>query len=103
MKLLDPKKQDLGLYDSDTGRSLKVKRAVDLSDKTRKLVLLYAKAVRGELVQIVVEGAFTHYFIDDLKRLDPGKEAIANFALWTGMTPEELKGLCLKHAELLRL
>lgn len=101
MKLLDPKKQDIGLYDSDTGRSLKVKHAVDLSDETpnkSKLTLLYTKAVRGEIVQIVSEGAFIHYFTQALKTLNLEREGIANFAHWAGMTAEGLRSLCLKHS-----
>ena len=71
---------NLGLYDSSTDLPIEVSHAVDVSDicffRADGCVLLYGRAERGPLVQILRPydrnnkraGCRIHYFIDELEK-----------------------------------
>lgn len=68
---------DLGLYDSDTGQSLVAEKIVDATGACRsgeRTILLYTRAQRGPIVQILHPyegcdyGTTVHYFIDEIPR-----------------------------------
>ncbi len=61
-------KQMTGLYDSDTGKSLRIERVVDASwarTDNKPLELVYTTARRGPIVQLRSERATIHYFYDE--------------------------------------
>jgi hypothetical protein len=58
----------LGLYDSDTGESLRVEKEVDVTaerDSVEPAYLLYTTAKRGRIVQLQMDCARIHYFLDE--------------------------------------
>lgn len=71
---------DPGLYDSDTGESLVAEKVVDATaacPSGERTILLYTRAKRGRIVQIVhpftgekYRGSHIHFFVDEL-RFDP--------------------------------
>lgn len=59
---------DLGLYDSDTGESLRVEKEVDVTaeqDGSESAHLLYTTARRGRIVQLQMGCMSIHYFMDE--------------------------------------
>lgn len=87
-------KSPMGLYDSDTGKSLKAYKAVDLTylcPGSKQFIVKYAKAKRGLIAQIndLYEpgndlGVQVHYFLNETsaKKLSQDKvfEIRANIA-----------------------
>ena len=96
------KQHDIGMYDSATGKDLKTIRAVDVTDECPpsgdKLILLYTKAVRGEIVQIRHGCARTHYFTERIHREDNEHSAMDNFAVWVKTTRAHLIELFRKNS-----
>lgn len=101
MILLKAKDQSTDLYDSDTGKKLKTLKAVDVSDELppseSPLVLLYTRAVKGPIVQLVHGCSRVHYFLPHLPYQDREDSALSNFAHYTKTTRAHLIELCLKH------
>lgn len=111
---LNRKKFVLGLYDSDTGRTIYATKVVELrTGSGARLVLAYARAQRGPLVQITLPydqtprgptlGMSVHFFLNEA--LSPGRgEHDGNFTTWArrigrvGATTDDLTALILKHA-----
>lgn len=72
--LVDP--IDMGLFDSDTGASLKASKVVDVTGIQRghdRALLVFTEAARGRIVQIHLDSLRIHYFIDE----PSGREMIA--------------------------
>ncbi len=69
---LTPADFDMGLYDSANGKSLATLAAVEVPDCECRTILLYTKAERGLIVQIVHPykgqnyGSASHYHINEL-------------------------------------
>lgn len=92
----------LGLYDSDTGESLSVSRAVDISDRCHDTdcVLLYADTRKGRIVQILTPyerggaiGSCIHFSLQSLDaelRAAPGNNTLKSTATRLGLTGEHL-------------
>lgn len=70
------KDHDPGLYDSDTGKSLKALKVVDITEDCaptgERVVLLFTKAQRGRIVQVTRPykdrayiGEHIHFFVDE--------------------------------------
>lgn len=60
--------RNLGLYDSDTGESIKADVVHDVASLDEPITLLYARAERGRIVQVRrgTDGAVRiHYFYDE--------------------------------------
>lgn len=60
--------RSLGMYDSDTGKSIEADVVHDVASLDEPITLLYARAERGRLVQVRRgrDGAVRiHYFYDD--------------------------------------
>ena len=104
MKILKHRKKEhsTDLYDSATGKDLKTARAVDVTDElppgADPLVLLYTKAKRGEIVQLRMGSARTHYFMDGIRREDSEDSNLNHFALWARTTRAHLIELCLNNS-----
>lgn len=96
------KQHDIEMYDSATGKDLKTIRAVDVTDECPpsgdKLILLYTKAVRGEIVQIRHGCARTHYFTEHIHREDNEHSALGSFALWAKTTRAHLIEMCIANS-----
>lgn len=58
---------DIGLYDSATGRSLDAQRIVDLGHDRAgfAMSLAYTTALRGRIVQVRSGSYRVHYFLDE--------------------------------------
>ena len=58
---------DVGLYDSETGDSIKAERVVDLGHDADggSMSLVYCRAKRGRIVQVRNGGSRVHYFLDE--------------------------------------
>jgi hypothetical protein len=101
MILLKPKDHDTNLYDSDNGKNLKTLRAVDVSNELppsrSPLILLYVKAVKGPIVQLVHGCSRVHYFLQHLPYQDREDSALSDFARYAKTTRAHLIELCLKH------
>jgi hypothetical protein len=101
MKKLNKKGFNMDMYDSATGRSIKPLLVLDASDECPpskgQFLLLYAKAVRGPLVQLRHGGCRIHYFLNEIEREGPSS-ALNNWAIWTKLTRAQLVQLCLKHS-----
>lgn len=111
---IDPKEHDPSLADSDTGRSLKAKKVVDITDdcpaanNKRRAVLLFTKAKRGRIVQICrpyegekYMGMRTHFFVDELNhemRVAARDDTFGSFAKDLGLTKTQLRELIEEHA-----
>lgn len=82
---------DLGMYDSDTGKSLKPLHVEDVSEWTdrKNTKLIYTSAVKGPIVQLNMDGSCIHYFY----RSEGGRKMIA----------EDTKRFGFQHGELLAL
>lgn len=109
MKLLDHAHKDhsTGLVDSQTGKSLKTLKVVDLSDEIPPttfggLRLYYTNAKQGEIVQLVQTkgispGVQLHYFVDYISKELERPSSLDSMAIWTGATKEQLVAACIKY------
>lgn len=101
----------IDLHDAATGQTVKVDKAVDVSDicffHEAGCVLLYGRATRGVLVQIVLPakkgdpsyGMVTHYFLADLDRELLTKDTVLpSFARHLGLHSESLVTLLRREA-----
>ena len=58
----------VGLYDSNTGKSLKAAKVVDVTaeqDRATEALLVYVYAKRGLIVQLHSDGVCIHYFMKE--------------------------------------
>lgn len=100
------KEHDIGLYDSDTGKSLKAKKAVDITDECpsgTRTILLFTKAKRGRIVQIgqpydheVYMGMHVHYFVDELDGTN--SKGFGSWAGYCGLTSKALTEIIKANA-----
>jgi hypothetical protein len=100
-----------GIQDSATGQSVKVTRAVDVSDvcfyHEPGCLLLYGTVERGPLVQLILPykkddptlGVSTHYFLNELEQeLQTSDTVFPIFAKDLGLIPEALVKLLRDYA-----
>lgn len=103
-----------GLYDSDTGRTLKAKKVVNVTDdcpnasKSDRCIFLYCKSKRGRIIQIIrpykeekFMGVSIHFFVDELDEEMNRAERDDTFGSWAnqlGLTKSELRLLIRTHA-----
>jgi hypothetical protein len=59
--------RDMGLYDSDTGESLKAEVVQDIASLDDPIELWYCKATRGPIVQVRYGSRRIHYFYQEPK------------------------------------
>lgn len=94
---------DVGLYDSDTGESLKPERLIDISGDgaVRRTLLMFTRAKRGRIIKIVQPyegeewmGSSTHYFVDE----PASEQMIREDARRWGCRPDDLVALIKQHA-----
>lgn len=106
---INKKEHDPGLYDSDTGASLKTEKVVDVTEdcpkasKKERAVLLFTRAKRGRIVQIsrpyegeTYMGSHTHFFVDELDRemrVAPREDTFGSTADMLGLTKSALRSL----------
>ena len=57
--------RSLGLYDSDTGKSIEADVVQDVASLDDPITLLYARAQRGRIVQVRYGSSRIHYFYDE--------------------------------------
>ena len=107
---LNRKKFKLRLFDSANGRTVKTDLAMDVTGDcpvhARKkergtVVLLFGKAERGRIVQIVRGGMVIHFFVEELRqemRVAPIHDTFGSTAGELGLTKAELKKLIEKYA-----
>lgn len=95
------KKHDIGLFDSQTGKSLKTIKAVDVTDdlpKKMNLVLLYTKALRGPIVQLGWGGcAHVHYFLNSMDGELHRESVLDGIADEAGIPKKRLIDICKEH------
>lgn len=106
---INKKKHVVGLYDSDTGRSCKTEKVVDITEdcpkasEKRRAVLLFSRAKRGRIVQItrpyegeVYTGSHIHFFVEELDRemrTAPRDDTFGSKANELGLTKPQLRKL----------
>ncbi len=96
---INRKEHKAGLSDSDTGKTCKTEKVVDITEdcpkanKKERAVLLFTRAKRGRIVQIcrpyeneIYTGSCIHFFVDELDREMHASPPFDTF----GMTAEEL-------------
>jgi hypothetical protein len=102
---------DIGLYDSATGKTLNTLKAVDITDECPGLepgdraMLLFTEAQRGRIVQMR-EGpsdacAMIDFFVDELDREMHVRPMDDTFGVWArrwGVSRDVLRNLIEKHA-----
>jgi hypothetical protein len=104
----------LGLYDSDTGKSCKTEKVVDITedcpkaDSKKRVILLFTRARRGRIVQIsrpydgrVSMGSHIHFFVDELDREMRATSPNDTFGLTAhqlGLTKQELRKIIEEQA-----
>ncbi|MDB5616041.1 hypothetical protein [Tardiphaga sp.] len=94
---IDEKVHSPGLYDSANGVSLVAERVVDITDdcpSSERTMLLYTRAKRGPIVQIVhpydnqqFMGSAIHFFINEIEPGDPSFDMTARRA---GLDPMDM-------------
>ncbi len=57
--------RSLGLYDSDTGKSIEAEVVQDVASLDDEITLLFAQAQRGRIVQVRRSVSRIHYFYDE--------------------------------------
>lgn len=88
---------DVGLYDSDTGESLKAEKVVDVSefqDKRDDARLVFTRATRGRIVQLQTGIARIHYFMDEAG----GRQMMTDDSERFGFPAGQLLALADEHA-----
>lgn len=113
-KRLNKSDYRIGLFDSATGRSLPTLKAVEItqdcvgSDKRERAILLFAKATRGRIVQVLRPypgmkiGAAAHFFLDEIDGWI-GSETDMDLCLkrdasLLGIERQKLRDMMFKHA-----
>lgn len=103
------KYEPVGLYDSATGDSLKIEKAVDVSAvcaDEEKTILIYMTAKRGRIVQILHPypgcryGSAIHFFVDELSEdaVRPDDDTFAEMAERAGMSRATFQRLVTENA-----
>jgi len=87
---------ELGLYDSDTGKSLKPLHVEDVSEWTdrKQMRLIYTSAARGPIVQLQGDCMSIHYFYCE----DESRKMISEDTRRFGFQPGELLALVDRYA-----
>lgn len=87
---------DVGLYDSDTGESLKAEKIVDVTPPGAddNSVLVFTRAQRGRIVQLQQGCLQIHYFMDE----QVGRGMMENDAERFGFAPGQLYALAVQNA-----
>lgn len=88
---------DISLFDSATGESLNTIKEVDVSASHREgasAALLFAQAKRGRIVQLRVDCARIHYFLDE----EAGRQMMTEDGERWGFAPGDLLALAYTHA-----
>jgi hypothetical protein len=98
-----------GLYDSDTGKSCKTERVVDITEdcpkanSKKRAILLFTRARRGRIVQISrpYDGRVYMFFVDELDRemhATPPNNTFRLMAHQLGLTRQELREIIEEQA-----
>ena len=86
---------NLHLYDSDTSKTLEIKKAVDVTAFNKEESwLLYADAQRGLIVQLQQQNLRIHYFLHEPE----GQKMMNEDSVRFGFEPGQLLTLAQNHA-----
>jgi len=89
--------RDVGLYDSDTGESLRAEHEADVTRHqtwSDVATLVYTTAKRGRIVQLQTGMLSVHYFLDEPQSQHLMDEHAARF----GFAPGDLRRLATENA-----